>query len=117
MSVKSTLLKVGKVAASVILQRYLPGAGGFIQQAEDLLGSKTGSEKKSMAAKMALEVLTTLAKSGRLEGAAPALVEVEAAVDQIVAAMKATGELIESKEGTLTTSEGNFRVIVVGKIQ
>ncbi len=118
MSIKDTLLTVGKVAASVVLNAYLPGATGIIQQVEDLLGPKTGSEKKTLAVKMASSLLETLAKSGKLDGAAPALAEVETTVEKILAAMKATGQLIESKEGTLDLgSEGKFRLIVIGKVE
>jgi len=116
-SLKNILLTTGKVAASIVLQTYLPGATGIIQQVEDLLGPKTGSEKKKLAAQMSLNVLSTLAKSGKLDGAAPALAEVETAVEQILAAMKATNQLVESKEGTLAVGGETFRIVVIGKIQ
>ncbi len=118
MSIKDTLLTVGKVAASVVLNAYLPGATGIIQQVEDLLGPKTGSEKKTLAVKMASNLLETLAKSGKLDGAAPAIADVEATVEKILAAMKATGQLIESKDGVLDLgAEGKFKVVVVGKME
>lgn len=117
MGVKETLLKAGKIAADVVLQTYLPGAKGFIQQAEDLLGPKTGAEKRVLAANMMASMLDTLAKSGKLEGSAPVLSEILAAVDQFVSAMKATGQLVESKTGTLTTGDETFQVIIVGKVQ
>lgn len=117
MDIKKALLTGGKIAAKVFLNTYLPGASGYIQQVEDLLGPKTGDEKKRLVAQQALNALSTLAKAGKLDGAAPALAEVEAVVEQIVGAMKATGQLIESKEGTLALGEDSFRIIVVGKLQ
>ncbi len=117
MNLKSALLQIGKVAASVVLQQYLPGATGIIQEVENLLGAKTGSEKKTLAVAKAMSILETLAKAGKLDGAAPALAEVEATVEKVLAAMKTTGDLIETKSGTMDIpGVGKFEVYVVGKV-
>lgn len=112
--IRKILATAGKVAASVVLNTYLPGAGGIIQQVENLHGANTGTEKKALATKLATDVLESLAKSGKLAGAAPVLAEVEAAVQAVVTAMKADGTLEEA--GVLKLAGQSYQVIVLGKL-
>ncbi|MEN6535360.1 MAG: hypothetical protein ABFD89_16975 [Bryobacteraceae bacterium] len=113
-NIKQILATVGKVAAPLVLNTILPGSGGIIQVVEDLLGSKTGTEKKVLATNLAAQILDTLAKSGKLTGAAPALAEIQTAVQAMVDQMKADGSL--SENGTMTVAGKTYQITVIGRL-
>ena len=109
---KKALLEVGKVSAAIVLNGLLPGAGGLIQAAETAMGAKTGPDKKALVRDVSLLFLNALAKSGKLDGAAPQIAEVEKIIQSVFDAMKATGQLEES--GTLSVSGRQYVVTVHG---
>lgn len=112
--IRKILATVGRVAASVALGRLLPGAGGLIQVAEDILGARTGPEKLSLVTALAAQILETMAKAGKLAGAAPAIEEVTRHVQQTVDAMRADGTLQQA--GILATGGSTYSVVILGKL-
>lgn len=112
--IRKILLTIGRVAAPVVLNTFLPGSGGIVQIVENLLGSGTGSEKKKLATALVQSMLETLAKAGKLEGAAPTAEAIAEAVEATVKAMKKDGTLEEV--GILKVAGQAYNVIVVGKV-
>lgn len=112
---RKILATIGKVAVPTALNVLLPGSGGIIQLVEGLLGPGTGNEKKKLAVSMAQQILETLGKAGKLEGAAPAAAEIETFIQQAVDAMKKAGTLEET--GVLTVGGNRYSVVVLGKIE
>jgi len=111
-NIRDVLLTVGKVSASVVLNTFLPGSGGIIQLVEDMLGPKTGDEKKKLAVTMASTILDSLAKAGKLDAAAPSAADVAQVVQATLDNMKANGVLEQA--GLMSINGLKYRVTVIG---
>lgn len=99
MNWKSFLIETGKFAASLILPRVAPGSANLVkvvvQLVESIYGTKTGAEKKDLACGILQLILSSMAKSGRIDSGAPATQDIAAAIQDAVDSMKISGELEE----------------------
>lgn len=111
---KQTLLSIGKISAKAALDHFLPGATGLIQLAENIHGAKTGEEKGALVTTLSETLLASMAKSGKLTEAVPAVTAIAAVVKDTVTAMKADGTLQEA--GILKMSSQSYQVVVIGKL-
>lgn len=113
-NILNALAVAGKVAAPVALNAILPGSGGIVQLVEYAFGAGTGAEKKAVAAQIGMVLLDAMAKSGRLDSAAPAVAEIEKTVQTVVDAMKSDGTLEEV--GMLKLGRKSYQITVMGKL-
>ena len=116
MNWKSFLIETGKFAASLILPRVAPGSANLvkivIQLVESIHGSRTGSEKKALACGILQLVLSSMAKSGRINSGAPTEQDIAAMIQESVESMKISGELEEV--GILSVGGKRIEVTVRG---